>query len=95
MTMALMLDVLKGRWFSVVGISVTGAWVNNLVQVVIAFLLFVRHPDIFLILPVFGLFGLATGVVNGIAVYYLDRYAAASLSLKRRFSFSHEPQGAR
>jgi heptaprenyl diphosphate synthase len=89
LTMAMMLEVLKGRWFSVVGISVMGAWVNNLVQVIVAFLAFVRHPDIFLILPVFCLFGLGTGVVNGIAVYYLDRYASVALRLEPRFTFSN------
>ncbi len=93
LTMALMLDFLKGRWFSVVGISVSGAWVNNLVQVIIAYLVFIRHPDIFLILPVFGLFALGTGVVNGIAVYYLERYATVALGLKRRFTFSNGSVG--
>lgn len=100
MVMALMLDLFKGRWFSVVGISVVGAWINNLVQVVIAFLVFIRHPDIFLILPAFGLFALGTGIVNGIAVYYLERYAVVALGLKRRFTFPNGPteqgvQGAR
>jgi len=85
--MALMLEVLKGRWFSVVGISVAGSWINNVVQVVIAYLVFIRHPDIFLILPAFGLFALGTGIVNGIAVYYLERYASVALGLKRRIVF--------
>lgn len=89
--MALMVELLKGRWFSVVGISVAGAWVNNVVQVVLAFAIFVRHPDIFLILPAFGLFALGTGVVNGIAVYYLERYAVTALRLKRRVAFLSGP----
>jgi heptaprenyl diphosphate synthase len=91
MVMALMLDLFKGRWFSVVGISVAGAWVNNVVQVLIAFLVFIRHSDIFLILPAFGLFALGTGIVNGIAVYYLERYAVVALGLKRRITFLNGP----
>jgi heptaprenyl diphosphate synthase len=88
LVMALMLDLFKGRWFSVVGISVAGSWINNVVQVVLAYLVFIRHPDIFLILPAFGLFALGTGIVNGIAVYYLERYAVGALGLKRRPGFS-------
>ncbi len=84
--MAVMVDLLRGRWFSVVGISVAGAWINNVVQVVLAYLVFIRHPDIFLILPAFGLFALGTGIVNGIAVHYLQRYAVAALGLKPRFA---------
>lgn len=84
--MAVMLDLFRGKWFSVVGISVAGAWVNNVVQVVLAYLVFIRHPDIFMILPVFGLFALGTGIVNGIAVYYLQRYAVTALRLKPRFA---------
>jgi heptaprenyl diphosphate synthase len=101
--MAVMLDLFRGRWFSVVGISVAGAWINNIVQVVLAYLVFIRHPDIFLILPAFGLFALGTGIVNGIAVYYLQRYAVAALGLKPRFAVWNDlnspdegrPQGAR
>jgi heptaprenyl diphosphate synthase len=91
MVMALMLGLFKGRWFSVVGISVAGSWINNVVQVVLAYLVFIRHPDIFLILPAFGLFALGTGIVNGIAVYYLERYAVAALGLTRMPAFSRPP----
>jgi heptaprenyl diphosphate synthase len=93
MAMAVMVDLFRGRWFSVVGISVAGAWINNVVQVVVAFLVFVRHSDIFLILPAFGLFALGTGIVNGIAVYYLERYASVALGLERRIVFGNSRNG--
>jgi heptaprenyl diphosphate synthase len=86
-SMALLLVVLKGRGLSVVGISVAGAWVNNLVQVLSAFALFIRHGEILMILPAFLLFAVATGIVNGIAVFFLERYGREVLGLAARVTF--------
>ncbi len=84
-SMSVILDLLKGKGLGVVGISVVGAWVNNLVQVLLAFALFVRHGEILLILPAFLLFAVGTGVINGVAVFFLERYGRNVLKLKERF----------
>jgi len=83
--MATLVVGLKGRGLGVVGISVSGAWVNNLVQVLLAYGVFIRHREIFSILPVFLLFGIASGFLNGIVVYYLSRYGERALKLKTRY----------
>ena len=84
--MSIILGMLRGRGLSVVGISVVGAWVNNLVQVLLAFILFIRHGEILLILPAFLLFAVGTGIVNGIAVFFLERYGKNVLGLEARFA---------
>ena len=57
--------------FSLVGISVLGAYASNLAQVVTVYALFIRHSEVFMLLPVFLGFGLATGIVNGIGGEFL------------------------
>ena len=66
--------------FSLVGISVMGAYTHNIVQLVIVYLLFIRHSEVFYVLPVLLLFGILTGILNGIAATYLTTHMA-------RFSF--------
>ncbi|MBN1574462.1 MAG: Gx transporter family protein [Deltaproteobacteria bacterium] len=83
--MAGLLYVLKGRGLGIVGISVSGAWVNSLVQMLIAAVLFARHREIFLFLPVSLIFAVAMGIVNGIAVYYLNGYGQKALGFKGRY----------
>jgi len=83
--MALIVYGLKGRGLGLVGVSVCGAWINGLVQVIVAFFIFIRHPEIFMILPVFLLFAVGTGTVNGIAVFSLNRYGQRALGLENRF----------
>jgi len=83
--MAVIVYGLRGRGMGLVGISVCGAWINSLVQVVVAFFIFIRHPEIFMILPLFLLFAVITGMVNGIAVFSLNRYGQRALGLENRF----------
>ena len=52
--------------FSLVGISVLGAYANNIAQVATVYALFIRHSEIFMLLPVFLGFGLVAGIINGI-----------------------------
>lgn len=92
--MAVIVYGLRGRGFGLVGISVCGAWVNSLVQVVVAFLIFIQHPEIFMILPLFLLFGVITGMVNGIAVFSLNRYGQRALGLESRFFPVEDSGGA-
>ena len=83
--MALLLFTLRGKVLGIVGISVSGAWINNLVQVFLAYVVFIRHEEIFLILPLFLLFAVGTGLVNGIAVFFLNSYGQKVLGLKDKY----------
>jgi len=50
-----------------VGVSVLGALGHVSGQLLIAWLLIVRHPSIWLMLPFFLLFSLISGIINGVA----------------------------
>ncbi|NOY12561.1 MAG: Gx transporter family protein [Deltaproteobacteria bacterium] len=54
-----------------VGVSVLGALGHAGGQLLIAWLLIVRHPSIWMMLPFFLLFSLISGMVNGLAADYL------------------------
>jgi heptaprenyl diphosphate synthase len=69
-------------FFSLVGISVMGAYTHNIVQLVIVYLLFIRHSEVFYILPVLLLFGILAGTINGIAATYLTTYLGRFTSLQ-------------
>jgi heptaprenyl diphosphate synthase len=57
--------------FSLVGISVLGAYASNLAQIATVYAIFIRHTEVFMLLPVFLGFGLVTGIVNGIGADFL------------------------
>ena len=59
------------RGFSVVGISIWGAWAHNTAQLTLAHLVLVRSRGIWALLPVFLLSGVATGFVTGVAAYWM------------------------
>lgn len=82
--MIMIIYTFRGRGLGIVGISVSGAWINNLVQVYLAYLL-TGHRELFLILPVFLLFGVVTGMINGMAVFYLNIYGQNVLKLEGSF----------
>ncbi len=54
-----------------VGVSVLGALGHVTGQLFIAWLVVVRHPSIWMLLPFFLLFALISGIVNGLAADYL------------------------
>jgi heptaprenyl diphosphate synthase len=54
-----------------VGISVIGALGHAGGQLLIAWLLIIRHPSIWMMLPFFLLFSLISGMVNGLTADYL------------------------
>ena len=54
-----------------VGISVLGALGHVTGQLLIAWLVVIRHPSIWMLLPFFLLFALISGIVNGLAADYL------------------------
>jgi len=54
-----------------VGVSVIGALGHITGQLLIAWLVVIRHPSIWLLLPFFLLFALISGIINGLAADYL------------------------
>lgn len=63
-----------------VGVSVLGALGHVSGQLLIAWLLIIRHPSIWMLLPFFLLFALISGIVNGLAadllIEFLRRHPA-------------------
>ena len=51
---------------SIIGISIIGAFVHNLVQLVLAYLLLVKHAGIFVFLPWLSIGAVATGWIVGV-----------------------------
>lgn len=65
LVMGLILSILPNL-FSIIGISIIGALVHNLVQLFLAYFLFIgRIEAILIISPLIVLFGTLTGIMNG------------------------------
>lgn len=62
------------RVFSEIGISIVGAVVHNLAQLVVAYVLLIRNQGIFLLIPLMLLAALGTGFINGLATRFLVRH---------------------
>ncbi|MDA3792412.1 MAG: Gx transporter family protein [Elusimicrobia bacterium] len=76
---------------SPVGVSISGAVVHNSVQVLLVYLLFIRHPGIMFILPVLLVGAVITGSLNG----YLAKKIAprlAEFSPRRIYLASSSPR---
>lgn len=56
--------------FSEIGISIIGAVVHNITQLVVAYLLIIRNEGILLLVPVMILAAAATGFINGLAARF-------------------------
>ncbi|MFQ6090865.1 MAG: Gx transporter family protein [Candidatus Bipolaricaulia bacterium] len=65
-----------GRIFSLIGISIVGAVVHNMVQLLLVYYLFVRQPGILYYLPFLLWAGLLSGAVTGAILIYLQRRLA-------------------
>lgn len=63
------------RWVSLLGISVTGAFFHNLVQVITAAFL-IGHRGILVYLPVLLAVALPTGLLVGLVVVHLERVSS-------------------
>ncbi len=63
-----------GSFFSMVGISIIGAYTHTLVQVVVAYLILVKHFQVFMLLPVFLAFSLAAGFLSGLGAEFLIKH---------------------
>lgn len=62
---------LAKRAFGTVGISIFGALAHNLTQLGVAYVLFIRRSEIFMLIPVFLFLSVGTGIVTGIAAHFL------------------------
>jgi heptaprenyl diphosphate synthase len=66
--------LIKGNQpFSIIGISIIGAIIKNLTQLIVAYLLYVRQIYLFYTLPMFLLSSLVAGFIIGFLVRILDR----------------------
>jgi len=65
--------------FSPIGTSVLGGFTHNLVQLLVAYLLIVKHFQIFYLFPVLGLIGIASGFFNGWVVVFLYRQITSQM----------------
>lgn len=61
-------------WFSIIGISIMGAYTHTIVQVLVAYFILIKHFQVFLLLPFFLIFSLITGLVSGLGASYLVTY---------------------
>lgn len=68
--MGVFMDFFPGK-FSIIGISIIGAYVHNLVQLLVASLFIVRQSSLIYLLPVLLLTALIAGCVTGIVANIL------------------------
>ena len=57
--------------FGIIGISVIGAVVHNLTQLVVVRWVLINNDSIFLLIPVMLVLGLISGIISGYFAYYL------------------------
>lgn len=57
--------------FSIIGISIIGAYVHNLVQLIVAYLFIIRQSGLIYLLPLLLVTGLIAGFVTGVAASML------------------------
>jgi len=73
---------LAKRVFGTVGMSIFGALAHNLTQLVLAYALFIRRSEIFMLIPVFLFLSVGTGIVTGIAAHFLyQRVSSPSVAM--------------
>ena len=68
--------------FSIIGISIVGAFCHNMVQLVLAYFLLVKHSGIFVFFPWLSIGALATGWVVGIVTGGVCRQLAKASALE-------------
>lgn len=61
------------RAFSLAGVSVIGAYAHSFTQVMVVYLLLIRHKEIFYILPFFLSMSLLMGLATGLAAIILEK----------------------
>ncbi len=74
----------KGRLFSIVGISIAGALVHNIVQLGLAYFILIRHAGIFVFLPWLSIGAVFIGWFTGVV--------SARICLKLKETEGHRPE---
>lgn len=59
------------KYFSLIGISVIGAYTHSFTQMTVAYFFFIHHQEIFMILPIFLITAVITGFINGLGTHIL------------------------
>ncbi|MCQ2547973.1 MAG: Gx transporter family protein [Clostridia bacterium] len=78
LSIVVMILLYKSKAFSVVGVSLAGGVAHNLGQLLVACVL-VNNSNMFLYFPVLLFSGLITGIMIGIATYYVNKSAPKNL----------------
>jgi heptaprenyl diphosphate synthase len=68
------------KMFSPIGISVFGGFTHNLVQLFVAYLLIVKHLQIFYLFPILALIGILSGFFNGWIVILLYKHILSQMN---------------
>ncbi|MCK4352377.1 Gx transporter family protein [candidate division WOR-3 bacterium] len=72
------------KTFSLIGISIMGALAHNVVQLYVAYIMYIKRPEVFYLLPVFLLLSVVMGSITGIGAIYLKKLIEPSF--KQAFS---------
>jgi len=62
------------NYFSIIGISIIGAFTHTVVQIMVAYLILIKHFQVFLTMPVFLTFSLIAGLVSGLGADFIVRH---------------------
>ena len=71
LSMGLSLKI-TGEVFSLIGISIIGSFFKNITQLIVSYLIYVRHFQLFSLLPLFLLSSLVGGAVIGILAHFIN-----------------------
>ena len=76
---------LRPGTFGTVGISVMGAVSHNIVQLLVAYLFFIKSAEIFIFIPIFILTGVVTGNVTGlVAAMMMEKWPGRYTKTNKR-----------
>jgi len=77
-----MLLSLKDSVFSLIGISIFGAVVKNIVQLGLVYFIFIKQITVFNLIPIFLLSSLITGIIIGFFTHLIDTKVGPAISLQ-------------
>ena len=65
--------VIGKRVFSFIGISIIGAFTHNIVQLYLAYAIYIKSREVVYLLPIFIILSIITGTITGIGAIYLNK----------------------
>lgn len=71
--------VIGKRVFSLIGISIIGALVHNIVQLYLAYAMYIKNREVFYLLPIFIILSIIFGTITGIGATYLNKTLSPTL----------------